>query len=41
MPNAVTERLGHDVNTLLKTYAHVLPSAARKIADRFEELMNQ
>lgn len=40
MPNAVAERLGHDVNTLLKTYAHVLPSAARKIADRFEELMN-
>lgn len=34
-PKAVAERLGHDVRTLMETYAHVLPNMQEQIANNF------
>lgn len=34
-PKAVAERLGHDVRTLMETYAHVLPDMQETMANNF------
>ncbi|MFA8440178.1 tyrosine-type recombinase/integrase [Pueribacillus sp. YX66] len=34
-PKAVAERLGHDVRTLMETYAHVLPNMQKQTAINF------
>lgn len=37
-PKAVAERLGHDVRTLMETYAHVMPNIQEEIANDFGSL---
>ncbi len=34
-PKAVAERLGHDVRTLMETYAHIMPNIQEEIASDF------
>jgi hypothetical protein len=31
-PKAVSERFGHDVRTLMETYAHIMPNIQEEIA---------
>lgn len=38
-PHEVARRLGHSVDTLLKTYAHVMPHRASAAADDFDKLV--
>lgn len=40
-PRAVAERLGHsNINTLMNTYAHVLPEMEQDIADRLDKMVD-
>ena len=40
-PATVAKQLGDTVDTLLKTYAHMVPDADREAADKFEEYIEQ
>ena len=39
-PKAVADRHGHDVMTMMKTYAHTVPGVDRQIAETMERVIN-